>query len=289
MSAFRPLSSDSVEFYPLTYNQLRALEILQGVRMSWADYAAMEMPVVVGRLTPKGMQAFAPQPEKSSWFSSKTINFPVYNEFTPQEITDTLFRESEDRPIYQRGANLEEINAQKIAQTGIVQSILQYDQKFFGSAHSREVYFNLYGDTAAPEKVFARDWHIHSNKNERLQELVPKKAVAVPKRIYLWRSNTPTEAIRNEWQRNADGVVLHPLIKPLLEAQQQAGRFRGKSREAADKVEQISETLRREGMIVQATPYEIVLISGYTLHRSGIPKTPIMSTLGRLQIEVPTA
>ena len=56
-----------------------------------------------------------------------------------------------------------------------------------------------------------------------------------------------------------------------------------------DKLEKINEMLRREGMIVQAEPYEIVLICGYTLHRSGMPDGPKISTLGRYQVELPDA
>ncbi len=231
-----------------------ALSRLERPITSYAEYAKLDLPVIIGQLAPdqqKSFVALAAQPEMRSEANTNHTDVragfgSVANHLTAKPELQTL------RPI--------------------VSDILQFDRDTFkDKLLGVELY--VVRDTPGPNKALAPVWHrdkhygvVHRNWSNYFNDALP------PRRYYTVRSAAPMEIIRDQAGATPDGRALMANIEQRTD--QNALSYQTWLR-----------TVKEAGYYLHPKPFDVVLTTGEaTLHKSHQPEQPTPSAYLQIRI-----
>jgi len=267
MSAFAALPDAHVKFYGLPADQLKILARLGNTRLAREDYIAMQLPLRIGRLTPEGIAAFRPDARLDiSHVANVQTAYGSHSEGRAREIAERLSRLRTARLPKPTG------RAKKIAaQYKIVRDLMFFDQWHFRARdRMARVCFSFDNKRISPNDHRSPDWHTDGGS---AWSSLNAKNLPLPGRQYFWRANNMTEIIQNDWGYDNRGCM---AVNPVLAAT---------AREWRDEAGNFSRRLKRNNLVMQADPYEVVLICYYNFHRSHRPFRTMPSSFGRLGID----
>ena len=231
-----------------------AISRLERPVTSYAEYAKLDLPVVIGQLAPdqkKLLTALAAQPEMR--VDANTNHTDVSAGF---------------------GAVAQHLTAKPELQTlrPIVSDILQFDRDTF---RDKLIGVELYvvRDTPGPSKALAPDWHrdkhygiVHRNWSDYFTDALP------PRRYYTVRSAAPMEMIRDQAGATPAGRALLANIEQRTD--QNAPSYQAWLRE-----------VKAAGFYMHPKPFDVVLTTGEaTLHKSHRPDEPTPSAYLQLRL-----
>lgn len=249
--------------------------------MPHADYVALNLPVVVGALSDKQRQDFAPQLGVGDFNYSNKMDVADFARLRRRGL-QTLARELLGRPNqiepgmagknsglrFQRGE--EALAWQKILQQAqLVADILCFDQKAFGTRHAH-IAVDFHQDRPSPHQTLAPMLHTDEPYRPPVDGVVGRMF-----RSYSLRSSLGTEFLRDSIYASplADSVPFQALLKGQITAvapQALAGWI---------------DQVKSAGHWLDSTPNEVVLRSRErTWHQSKRPAQMQASTLLRLNI-----
>lgn len=229
-----------------------ALTALAQPIASYAAYAQLDLPVVIGHLSAAQQRAFTAK-----------LGLPEMRLST--NTTSTLGTD-----FAAVAASLTQPAAMQSLRP-IVSDILQFDRATFSDRLlSVEAYF--FRDTPGPQKVVAERWHREKHYGVEQPNwshyLVPTMP---PRRIYTVRSAAPMELIRDQVGLSAAGRA---LVRNITDRDTTAPAH-------ARWVQAVKEA----GLFMQPKPFEVVLMSSEaTLHKSHRPDTPTPSVYLQLRL-----
>ncbi len=221
---------------------------------SYAEYAKLDLPVVIGQLAPEQQRVFAAlasQPEMRADANTNHTDVSAGFGAVAKHLTD--------KPVLQ-------------ALRPVVSDILQFDRDTFkDKLLGVELY--VVRDTPGPDKALAPDWHrdkhygvVHHNWSNYFTDALP------PRRYYTVRSAAPMELIRDQAGATPAGRALMANIEQRTD--QNAPSYQSWLRE-----------VKAAGFYMHPKPFDVVLTTGEaTLHKSHRPDEPTPSAYLQIRI-----
>lgn len=262
--------------------RLVALKRLAEPNLPMAAYVGLDLPVVIGKLSDRQQQDFAPQPALGSFDYSHKLDVKDFDRLSPRDllavarellgqkdrveagtVTDSL------RPRFQGGER--DMAALKVRQQlQTVADILCFDQKIFGGKHTH-LALDFFQDRPNPYQTLAPVLHTDETFRSPTDGVVQGGLF----RSYSARSALGTEFLRDSVYASplAQSDVFKALLKGQIVAVPPAA------------LGQWVDQARASGQWLDSAPHDVVLRSReLTWHRSKRPDQMTTATLLRINI-----